>query len=56
MLSDYIKALREAIKSHDEQQKNKVLKDLARLGVDATTALILASDKSAVYNAPSLKR
>jgi hypothetical protein len=56
MLSDYIMALKEAIKSHDERQKNKVLKDLARLGVDTATALILASDKCAAYNAPPLKR
>lgn len=56
MLGDYIHALKQAIKNNDNAGKNKALKDLSRLGVDATTALILASDKSAVYDAPPLKR
>lgn len=56
MLSDYIKTLKNALQNKNEKATKKALKDLERLGVDNATALILASDKCAVYNAPLLKR
>ena len=43
MLEEYIKALKEAIKSQDERKKRQILNALYKLGMDTATALYLAS-------------
>ena len=43
MLQDYIKALKKAIKEKDEGAKKAILRDLASLGMDKSTAIMLAN-------------
>jgi hypothetical protein len=46
VLEEYIYNLAKALKTNDKKRRDDILADLRKLGVDSSTALLLAMDYS----------